>query len=43
MQAGRVVYLDDKAVAKAFSSASALGLSYALDRVTPLLAAALAG
>jgi len=41
VQAGHVVYLDDKTISTAFSSNSVLGLTYALEKVPPLLAAAL--
>ncbi|AGL20612.1 iron-siderophore ABC transporter substrate-binding protein [Actinoplanes sp. N902-109] len=41
VKAGHVVYLDDPAISNAFSSNSVLGLRYALDKVPPLLAAAL--
>ncbi|MEU1808260.1 iron-siderophore ABC transporter substrate-binding protein [Micromonospora sp. WMMD1076] len=41
VKAGRAVYLDDKAIADAFSSNSVLGLAYALEKVPPLLAPAL--
>ncbi|MFI5835708.1 ABC transporter substrate-binding protein [Micromonospora sp. NPDC051300] len=43
VEAGRAVYLDDKAISDAFSSNSVLGLTYALDKVPPLLAGTLAG
>jgi iron complex transport system substrate-binding protein len=43
VKAGHVVYLDDKDISAAFSSNSVLGLKYALEKVPPLLAAALAG
>lgn len=43
VKAGHVVYLDDKDISAAFSSNSVLGLKYALEKVPPLLATALAG
>ncbi|GAA2507737.1 ABC transporter substrate-binding protein [Winogradskya humida] len=43
VKAGHVVYLDDNGISTAFSSNSVLGLKYALEKVPPLLAAALAG
>ena len=43
VKAGHVVYLDDPAISAAFSSNSVLGLKYALEKVPPLLATALAG
>ncbi|WP_067507880.1 iron-siderophore ABC transporter substrate-binding protein [Actinoplanes sp. TFC3] len=41
VKAGHVVYLDDPAISNAFSSNSVLGIRYALDKVPPLLSAAL--
>jgi iron complex transport system substrate-binding protein len=41
VQAGRVAYMDDADISAAFSSSSVGGLSYAVDKVVPLLAAAL--
>ncbi|MGK5680651.1 iron-siderophore ABC transporter substrate-binding protein [Actinoplanes sp. URMC 104] len=41
VKAGHVAYMDDPDVSNAFSSASVAGLSYAVDKVTPQLAAAL--
>lgn len=41
VKAGHVVYLDDKSISSAFSSNSALGIEYALEKVPPLLAAGL--
>ncbi len=41
VKAGQVAYLDDPAISNALSSASVGGLSYAVDKVTPLLATAL--
>ncbi|GIE95602.1 ABC transporter substrate-binding protein [Paractinoplanes rishiriensis] len=41
VQAGHVAYMDDADISAAFSSSSVGGLSYAVDKVTPLLAAAL--
>jgi iron complex transport system substrate-binding protein len=41
VKAGHVAYMDDKDISTAFSSASVGGLSYAIDKVTPLLSAAL--
>jgi iron complex transport system substrate-binding protein len=41
VKAGHVVYLDDNAISAAFSSNSVLGLQYALEKVPPMLAAAL--
>jgi ABC-type Fe3+-hydroxamate transport system substrate-binding protein len=43
VQAGRAVVLDDLTVLNAFSSASAPGLLYAIDKAVPLFADALAG
>ncbi|MBM2619037.1 ABC transporter substrate-binding protein [Actinoplanes sp. LDG1-06] len=40
VKAGHVAYMDDKDISNAFSSASVAGLSYAVDKVTPLLATA---
>ncbi|GAB2611475.1 ABC transporter substrate-binding protein [Paractinoplanes abujensis] len=40
VKAGHVAYMDDKDISNAFSSSSVAGLSYAVDKVTPLLAAA---
>ncbi|MDY7085506.1 MAG: iron-siderophore ABC transporter substrate-binding protein [Actinomycetota bacterium] len=40
VKAGRVAYMDNKDISNAFSSSSVAGLSYAVDKVTPLLAAA---
>lgn len=42
VKAGRSVVLSDKAVSDAFSSASVPGMTYALDKVVPQLAEALA-
>jgi len=39
-QAGRLVVLDDTTLSNAFSSATTLGLAYALDNAVPLFAAA---
>ncbi|WP_127499889.1 iron-siderophore ABC transporter substrate-binding protein [Actinoplanes solisilvae] len=41
VKAGHVAYMDDKDISNAFSSASVGGLSFAVDKVTPLLATAL--
>ena len=41
VKAGHVAYMDDKDISNAFSSASVAGLSYAVDKVTPLLASAI--
>jgi iron complex transport system substrate-binding protein len=41
VKAGHVAYMDDPMISNAFSSASVGGLSYAVDKVTPLLATAL--
>ncbi|WP_033341737.1 iron-siderophore ABC transporter substrate-binding protein [Catenuloplanes japonicus] len=41
VQAGHVVYMEDAGISSAFSSGSVLGLGYALDKVPPMLAAAL--
>jgi iron complex transport system substrate-binding protein len=41
VKAGHVAYMDDPAISNAFSSSSVGGLSYAVDKVTPLLATAL--
>jgi iron complex transport system substrate-binding protein len=43
VQAGRAVVLEDENVVSAFSSASVLGIGYALGDAVPLAAAALAG
>ena len=41
VKAGHVAYMDDKDISNAFSSSSVAGLSYAVDKVTPLLATAI--
>jgi iron complex transport system substrate-binding protein len=41
VKAGHVAYMDDKNISNAFSSSSVGGLSYAVDKVVPLLATAL--
>ncbi|GAA0516621.1 ABC transporter substrate-binding protein [Paractinoplanes deccanensis] len=41
VKAGHVAYMDNKDISTAFSSNSVGGLSYAIDKVTPLLAGAL--
>ncbi len=41
VKAGHVAYMDDPVISSAFSSASVGGLSFAIDKVTPLLATAL--
>ena len=41
VKAGHVAYMDDKDISNAFSSASVAGLSYAVDKVAPLLATAI--
>jgi iron complex transport system substrate-binding protein len=41
VKAGHVAYMDDKDISNAFSSSSIAGLSYAVDKVTPLLASAI--
>ncbi|XVU26114.1 iron-siderophore ABC transporter substrate-binding protein [Actinoplanes sp. CA-054009] len=41
VKAGHVAYMDDTNISNAFSSSSVGGLSYAVDKVTPLLASAL--
>ncbi|GID26311.1 iron-siderophore ABC transporter substrate-binding protein [Paractinoplanes brasiliensis] len=40
VKAGHVAYMDNQDISNAFSSSSVAGLSYAVDKVTPLLAAA---
>ena len=40
VKAGHVAYMDDKDISNAFSSSSVAGLSFAVDKVTPLLATA---
>ncbi|MET0424634.1 MAG: ABC transporter substrate-binding protein [Actinoplanes sp.] len=41
VKAGHVAYMDNQDISNAFSSSSIAGLSYAVDKVTPLLASAI--